>query len=252
MSNALIARGGLDTLTKHAHPNAKHLHNELPYRYFNDELDIFENVDSLGFGKKLNALGGANDDLVESLNSLIMRFPEGNKWDYQFVMTGDNQVSHFIDKNKEDISKRGGIAAKIAENQAIYAHHCAKHGFGTRLGNQYRFDLKNYSAYFFCTSTEPLSVINDFKSSLEYGLVQNGISHTPMRPHDLIEHTGQILNFNRDQTTPKEKHYNEDDLINTQIIELDSEFLIHKDYVESRCSIEGQQKPAHTPAQPTQ
>ena len=242
----LIARGGLDTLAKHAHPDAKHLHNELPYRYFDDELGLFENVDSIGFAKKLNILGGASDDLVDSLNELVRRCPEGNKWDYQFVMTGDNQVSQFIDQNKNDLSQRGGIAQKIATNQAIYAHHCAKNGFGTRLGKQYRFDLKNYNAYFFCTSKESAEVVNDFKSSLEYGLVQNGITHSPMQPHELVGHVGQILNFNREQTTPKEKPYNEDDLLHTQMVELDSEFLIHKEYVESRCSIEGQQKSAHS------
>ncbi|MUK51112.1 type IV secretion system protein TraC [Aliivibrio fischeri] len=242
----LIAKGGLDTLAKHAHPDAKHLHNELPYRYFDDELGLFENTNSIGFAKKLNILGGASDDLVESLNSLICRFPEGNKWDYQFVLTGNNQVSKFIDKNKKDISGRGGIVEKIASNQAIYAHHCAKHGFGTRLGKQYRFDLKNYNAYFFCSSKEQSETVNDFKSSLEYGLVQNGIEHSPMQPHELIEHVGQILNFNREQTRPVEKNYNDDDLLHTQMLELDSEFLIHKEYVESRCSVKKQDKPAHT------
>ncbi|PSW87892.1 TraC family protein, partial [Photobacterium iliopiscarium] len=124
-----IAKGGLSTLEKHSHPEAEHLHNTLPYRYFNDETGLFENQNSLGFGKKLNVLGGANDDLVVALNDLVCRLPEGDKWDYQFVLTGDNQVGHFIDANTQNASKRGGIVATIAENQAIYAHHAARHGF---------------------------------------------------------------------------------------------------------------------------
>ena len=96
-----IAKGRLSTLEKHSHPEAEHLHNTLPYRYFNDETGLFENQSSLGFGKKLNVLGGANDDLVMALNDLVCRLPEGDKWDYQFVLTGDNQVGHFIDANTQ-------------------------------------------------------------------------------------------------------------------------------------------------------
>lgn len=242
----LIARGGLDTLAKHSRPDAGHFHNELPYRFYDEESGLFENDGSLGFAKKLQILGGANDELVDSLNSLVCRFPEGDKWDYQFVLTGNNQVSEFIDKNCQELSKRGGIMEKVATNQAIYAHHSAKNGFGSRLGKQYRFDLKNYNAYLFCTSTAKAEDIKDFKSSLDYGLVQNGIEHAPMEPHELIEHVSQILNFNRQQTTHQPKEYMEEELLHRQMVELDSEFLVHRKYVESRSTIEGQKEPAHT------
>ncbi len=242
----LIARGGLDTLVNHARPDAGHLHNELPYRYYDEQSGLFENDGSLGFAKKLDVLGGANDELVDSLNSLVCRFPEGDKWDYQIVLTGNNQVSELIERNRKELSQRGGIMEKIATNQAIYAHHAAKHGFGTRLGQQFRFDLKNFEAYLFCTSTEKSDVVQDFKTSLDYGLVQNGIEHSPMKPEDLIEHVGQILNFNRHQTQHQPKYYMEDALLNQQMVELDSEFLIHRKYVESRCTVEGQTEPAHT------
>lgn len=241
-----IARGGLSTLEKHSHPEAEHLHNTLPYRYFNDETGLFENQSSLGFGKKLNVLGGANDDLVMALNDLVCRLPEGDKWDYQFVLTGDNQVGHFIDANTQNASKRGGIVATIAENQAIYAHHAARHGFNTRMGASSRFDLKNYQSYFFCTSKEKESVVSDIKTTLEYGLSQTGLDHQSMTPSDMIDHVSQVLNFNGSRNTPRKVPYNEDELLHKQMLELDSEFLIHRQYVESKCTFEHQKAPAHT------
>lgn len=244
--SSILARGDLSTLAKNAHPVADHLHNALPYRYFNDETGLFENHGSFGFGKKLSVLGGANDDLVMALNNLMCRLPEGDKWDYQFVLTGNNQVGHLIDANAKSASQRGGIVATIAENQAIYAHHAARHGFNTRLSSAYRFDLKDYQSYFFCTSKEKETVVEDIKTSLEYGLAQAGLDHQPIAPTDLIDHVSQILNFNSVRNTPRQVDYDEDELLNKQMIELDSEFLIHRQYVESRCTFEHQKAAAHT------
>ncbi|MGR5116269.1 type IV secretion system protein TraC [Photobacterium damselae] len=244
--SSIIARGGLSTLYKRAHPVASHMHQELPYRYYDDESGLFENQSSLGFGKKLNVLGGANDELVSSLNELVMRLPEGKNWDFQFVLTGNNQVGHIIDSNYEQASIRGGIVEKIARNQAIYAHYAARNGYNTRLGPSYRFDLKNYNASFFCTAKADKEAVSDLKTTLDYALVQTGIDHQPIEPQDLIDSVSQTLNFNSARNTPKKPHYNEDELLHSQMLELDSEFLIHKKYVESRCTFAHQEEAAHT------
>ncbi|HIF9442144.1 TPA: type IV secretion system protein TraC [Photobacterium damselae] len=242
----LLGRGGLGALKKHAHPDAGHLHQELPYRYFNDDTGLFENQHALGFGKHLGVLGGANDEFVSALNDLVMRLPEGDKWDYQFVLTGNNQVGHIVDRNLEAASIRGGIVETIARNQAIYAHHAAKHGYNTKLGSSYRFDLKNYQAYFFCTSSDKEEAVSNLKDTIDYSLVQAGLDHKPMTPTDLIDHVSQVLNFNSSRTTPKTPNYNEDEFLHSQMLELDSEFLIHRRYVESRCTFEHQKETAHT------
>ncbi|WIG71287.1 type IV secretion system protein TraC (plasmid) [Photobacterium damselae] len=242
----LLAKGKLSTLFKRAHPDAGHLHNELPYRYYNDDTELFENHQSLGFGKHLSVLGGANDELVDALNDLVMRLPEGKDWDYQFVLTGNNQVGHLIDKNCQEASVRGGIVAELAQNQAIYAHYGARHGFNTRMGSSYRFDLKNYTASFYCTSRAKEETVLDIKTSLEYGFVQAGLDHSPITPPELIDQVSQVLNFNSARNTPSKAAYNEDEHLHTQMLELDSEFLIHKGYVESRCTFDHQVEPAHT------
>ena len=236
----------LKNLVANAHPNVGHLHNELPYRYYNEDTELFENQNSIGFGKKISVLGGASKEIVTSLNSLICRLPEGKKWDYQFCLTGNNQVGHMIDSNTKRASARGGMAATIAENQAIYAHHAAKHGFGTRLGSAYRFDLKHYQAFFFCTSTAKEEDVLDLKTTLDYGFVQAGIDHAHLDAPQLIDFVSQSLNFNGAQIYPKQATYNEDEHLHTQMIELDSEFLIHRNYVESRATFAEQSKPAHT------
>ncbi len=242
----LLGRGGLNTLYERAHPNASHLHQWLPYRYFDDDSGLFENQGSIGFGKKLNVLGGANDELVSSLNDLVMRLPEGKKWDFQFVLTGNNQVGHIIDDNLKETSIRGGIVEKIAQNQAIYAHYAARNGYNTNLGPSYRFDLKDYQALFFCTSTESKEQVCDVKTNLEYGLVQTGIDHHPMTPSDLMDTVSQTLNFNSSRTTPQKPEYRDEAMLHTQMLELDSEYLIHRDYIESRCTFAHQSEPAKT------
>ena len=245
MNSSAIAVGGLDTLERHATPNAKHLHAELPYRFYDPFTGIYENSDSFGIAKKLTILGGASDELTKSLNTMLCGFPEGRKWEYNLVMIGNNQVSHIIDRNTENVSARGGVVAELAKNQAIYAHHAVKHGFNTNFKGS-KFDLKNYESYLFCTSKDNKASVEDFNAVVESSFIQAGIHHEPMLPVDLIEHVGQLLNFDKSQTRPRPKSYNPDDYLNTQMVEIDSQFLIHKKYVESKCTFAGQKEPAHT------
>lgn len=86
-----------------------HLHDELPYRCYDEETKTFENNGSRGFGLRIQVMGGANDEILNNLNALLCELPQGDKWDYMVSMFGLNQVGAYIDQNEQAMSARGGI-----------------------------------------------------------------------------------------------------------------------------------------------
>ncbi len=233
-------------LVRESQASNYHLHHELPYRSYNDETGVFENHKSRGFGLSLSVLGGANDDLVTSLNAIVCNLPEGNEWDYQLVLVGNNQVADLIEKNTETMGVRGGVCGQFATNQGIYARHSARQGFSTQLNKAYHYDLKDYNACMFVSTTEPCDKLIEVRDMLGAELIQCGINHTPVAPAELMTHVREHLNFNRYQDRPTPTNYNEFEPIHTQTLSADSEFLLHRTYMDSRHTPTDEEKPVHT------
>lgn len=211
-----------------------HLHSELPYRTYDVSTGLFHNRKGVGFGFKLSVLAGANDDLVDSLNRLIMDLPSGNKWNYHFSMLGHNYVSHMIEQNAAIKSARGGICEELAKQEADYGKLAAQQGFFHR--QKHYFDIKNYDAWLFVSSTADIENVIDCKESLFTSLSQTGLNLTPLTPEGLINYVEGILNFDPTKTAPSESEYAPEELIYKQILSPDTEFLTRRTYTDVRFS----------------
>ena len=116
----------LQHLLKKSKQHAPHLHEDLPYRFYDEVKGIYINTTSIGFVLTLEPLGGANDAIVESINKMLCNLPEGAHWDYQITLTSNNRVGDVIEKNRLASRVQGGIHAMFADNQAVYANYGAK------------------------------------------------------------------------------------------------------------------------------
>ncbi|MBE3653862.1 type IV secretion system protein TraC [Vibrio navarrensis] len=228
------ASSGLSALFQEAKRAQNHLHHELPYRDYDPIERVFENTHSRGFGFKLSVLGGANDDLIQSLSHLIGDLPQGDKWDYQVQLFGHNRVAHYLEGNQAQLSQRGGICQKMANDDAIYAHYAAQHGFLHRQKNN-RFDLRDHDAFFFVSTCEkdPQELL-DARLTLETGLAQLGFDLLPVTPEMLLTSVGDILNFDKRQDRPKEKSYNPLEPLNQQALSPDTEALTYRGHIATR------------------
>ncbi len=222
----------ISELHKQSKRTFNHFHNELVYRFFDEKTDVFENKNSIGFGFRLGLFGGANDELVESLNRLICEFPQGEKWDYQFCLLGNNMVEHFLRSNQSVMSQRGGITAELAKRDADYYRYASKHGFSHR--QPYYFDVRDYQAFVFVTTTSTKENLLAFKEVFKTSSEVVGFHLTPITPESLIWYVEQISNFNRDAHSPVSPVYNGLQPINSQILAPDTEFLSCKNHIQVR------------------
>lgn len=236
--------GGLTAFYQDAKKHQNHFHAELPYRAFDRDVNVFENQHSYGVGWELSVLGGANDELIESLNTLVSDLPQGDKWDYQLSLFGHNRVGHYLEANEALLAKRGGISQKLARNEGRYAEFSAQHGFLHR-GKQH-FDLRDYHCFFFIsTSGKEKQPLVDIQESVETTLNQLGFTTARLTPACLITHVSDILNFDRRQDRPTIKDYNPLEPIHQQILSADSELLTSRHHTSVRFS-NAQGRDTHT------
>ncbi|WP_154723956.1 type IV secretion system protein TraC [Vibrio cyclitrophicus] len=219
-------------LHKQSKQQFNHLHSELVYRFFDRETDVFENADSHGVGFQVGVLGGSNDELIETLNRLVCEFPQGEQWDYQFCLVGNNMIEPHLRANQKRMSVRGGVCEKMAKLDADYYSHASQNGFTHRQSHY--FDVRNYQAFFFVTTKASKAQLVDFKETFTTAAQVSGLNLSKVLPHDLIWYVEQVLNFNRDSRAKLEVNYNEFEPLNSQMLSPDSEYLTKKDHVEAR------------------
>lgn len=223
----------LTLLKKHSKTEHNHLHHQLPYRFFDNDHSLFHNTTSIGFGFQLNVLGGANDSAIEALNKILTTLPQGKQWDYQFTLTSTHQVSHLIEQNTALMSKRGGICARLANNERTYADFASTSGFLHR--QKHHFTLREHHSFLFVSTTSrDIDKINDTKATLYTSLTQLGLTLTPIGVPELISYVDGHLNFNANKTRPEKATYNEHEPLHTQMLSPDSEFLVSRGHVDSR------------------
>ncbi|WCP70315.1 type IV secretion system protein TraC (plasmid) [Vibrio tubiashii] len=228
------AMTGLSAVFKDAKKSQNHMHQELPYRHYDYTENLFDNRTSRGFGLQISVLGGANDQLIISLNNLVTTLPQGKKWDYQLQLIGHNRVGHYIDANEKVLAQRGGILAEMAKRDAQYARYAAKQGFFHHQKNNH-FDLRDYEAYFFVSTTgKNPDALRDVRSDVETALVQLGFDTLTVYPEMLLSHVGDILNFDPGQDRPLTRNYNPLDPLNLQALSPDTECLMRRDHLALR------------------
>ncbi|PSW23355.1 type IV secretion system protein TraC, partial [Photobacterium phosphoreum] len=211
----------------------------MPYREYDTQDRLYFNTRSIGFAKVIEPLAGANDELVDSLNKIICNLPDGNEWDYQFVMLGTHQVDDYLAVNRDKASVRGGINAALAQKEYVFSRYSAQHGFPTKKNETYRLDLKNYRcALFVSHSGGEVDELLAMREVLEIELVQSNIFHRDMPPEEFITHLSQTLNFNQQETTLSTRDYTPYEPINEQVLAPYSHYLANPESVQYQAAID--------------
>ncbi|MBD1576951.1 type IV secretion system protein TraC [Vibrio sp. S11_S32] len=218
--------------------NAPSLTDWLPYREYDADDELYFNTRSVGFAKIIEPLAGANDELVESLNKFLCKLPDGEEWDYQFVMLGTHQVDDYLELNRKAASVRGGINAALAQKEYAFSRYSACYGFPTKKNNTYRLDLKNYRCALFVSragcEVEELKLM---KEVLETELIQSNIFNQNMTPAEFITHLSQTLNFNHKDTRLTVRDYNRHEPINEQVLASHSRYLTTPEAIHYQTTI---------------
>jgi conjugal transfer ATP-binding protein TraC len=146
------AEGGMpkrinrEALAKALSIDASHFSALLPYRYFDEEYNVFVNEHSLGFGLELAPLAGADESIIESLSNLLKnKIPASI--DVQFILWGNNKVGALIDQSTSKQAELGGIFEKMSLLSNRYFKQAAKDSFYNK--RKLPLSLRDYRCFCF-------------------------------------------------------------------------------------------------------
>ena len=102
-----------------------------PYRYFDDEDELFINTESVGFACEISPLAGANEEIINSIADMIK-----SKLDHtvcvQVMLVGSNEIEPVLNGvvsgylNSDDMFKELGLS------QYRYLKHAGINGFSNK------------------------------------------------------------------------------------------------------------------------
>ena len=208
-----------------------HFHNLLPYRFYDKATGIFHNSykksiamrtvnkNGLGFGFQFEPLTGSNLDMVKAVNDIICsKLPTGNQWHYQFCLTGNRKILNQLKNNQHIHSKRGGMYANLARTQAAHAIKAVFDGFPSGYGKHARFDLKNYTAWFFVsTQGSDADQMLQIKDDIEVALSMANIQMRSMDGASLIHYVSDIMAHDMTSLVERKVSHQPYDYLNKQV-----------------------------------
>ena len=116
----------------------------LPYRYVDDENQLFVNEGSLGFGCEVAPLVGANEDIIKTLSQLI-KTRLNERVSVQVMLVGTPKVGPLLAQNLERFGAQDAALKMLGTSQYHYFAHAAAFGFPNKKGVP--MPLRNYRCF---------------------------------------------------------------------------------------------------------
>lgn len=198
----------------------------LPYRYYDEESQLFFNSTNAGFIYKIMPLTGANEKIAEQLDA-ILRTKVSHEFTLQVISVKHNQVGLEIDAfAKQFSSKEFEQLGVLGESLRQFYQQSAKHGFKTNTAISPR--LTHTDCYIVVDKInqqeESLkAAFGQFRISFEASLTASKIGFKVADATDLISLLSMYLKNCPDSIYPEPVTYDESELINRQLLTRDFE-----------------------------
>ena len=206
----------------------------LPYRFYDDEDQLFINTNSLGFGLELGVLAGADDKLINNISD-IFRNKLPDDVEIQFVMWGNNHLGPAIDAMTDRLVSLGGMYAALGHSQNAYFKKGAIDGL--KNNRQYPLSLRDYRVFCFVskktTYTKPIAkAFLDLRETLHAEFKGASISFKNLIAEDLIGLLHHWLMPDIQNIYPTKVGHNPHEEINHQAIDPTFELVHNEDDLE--------------------
>lgn len=223
----------------------------LPYRFYDEESEIFINEESVGFILQIGSLFGANEKDMEVISNLLRdSIPEG----------GTLQVMNYASPRIGDILERYNESRKNEKEEIRVltrkrTDFVAKGNWDDYSGNNGNYRIRNFKTFLifslklknadedFITKlsnlksgnenlvkikiSEALTVRKNFISLL-HGIGLGGVN---MKIDDFISFVDEILNANSQNLMESRKSYNKFDFISNQVTDMENKIEVAEECI---------------------
>lgn len=230
---SLIGEPEMDTeglIDRHSAAQASQF---LPYRFYDDENELFVNYDGYGFCAEFVPLIGGDRQTIDVLKNLLsLQVPD--ECSIQILLHSSPKVGHVLNQWEFARRNQSPMYQALARRRVL---HLGK-GVWDSMAKSSRFMLRYHRCFISVsmksTKGEEDRVINElngFKEMVMSGLDQITAFSLLMKPPQLIALTRDLLNPTQN-IQPTRSEYDEKVKINEQIIHPDTSFDVYRKRVK--------------------
>ncbi|WP_439126962.1 type IV secretion system protein TraC [Rosenbergiella collisarenosi] len=216
----------------------------LPYRYVDEERNIFINTNSIGYILELAPLSGANEQIIASLDEAFRkRMDRGVP--VTFYMVASKCVSNVLKQRLDENMWKGDLAKGLNAITRAYYERAALKGFKT--GDDTPLYLRNYRVFAVFgkkqkVSEKSLVNMNANRAMFISALKSAQINCRQVTVENFLSYIREVSNFRVGQVEPSSDNYDEHTELHRQIIETSRELEIHPDYIRITNTLREQDK----------
>ena len=176
----------------------------LPYRYVDEDDQLFINSESLGFALEVAPLSGANEEVIVALAEMIK-----NKLDHtvcmQVMLVGGNKISPLLDGLLSGYCHADPTFHALGLSQYQYLAHAARHGFHNK--RDLSLPLRDYRCFIFVNKRGGYTKAHaarlcDLRDEVMTECKNAGLSNRNMSASALIQLVKSLINFQPNDIRP--------------------------------------------------
>ncbi|WP_313107976.1 MULTISPECIES: type IV secretion system protein TraC [Pseudescherichia] len=194
----------------------------LPYRYYDDVNNLFINSGSIGFIMEAAPLPGANEQIVAALDDML-RKKLPRKTPVTVIMVASKCVGERIKKGVSNDMWKGDMADHLNKITRAFWERSALKGLANK--REYPLYLRNYRVFIVYgksarnynqrVTDELIQIRNTIRVSLDAARIET--MNTDINA--FLSVMRELTNYRHDQVMPSSPDYNEDELINHQMVD---------------------------------
>ena len=207
--------------------------NLLPYRYFDEDDNLFINDQSIGLGMELAPLAGANEEIIHAISEMI-KTKVTDDISIQVMMVGNNKVGDTITSLLAPYYSQGSMFEKLAYNKFRYLKHAAIKGFPNK--RNLNLSIRDYRCFLFVSkrvgySKREAAWFCDFRSELKSDLNNIGIPNESLEINSFLSLVYELVNPNNTDINRTRVSFDQYKQINEQCVSPNFFMRVRPDYL---------------------
>lgn len=206
----------------------------LPYRYYDDKNDLFINTGTAGFVLELAPLPGANEQVMAALDDML-RKKLPRKTPVTVILTASKCVGERIAAGVSTDMWKGQMADHLNKITRAFWEKSALHGLANK--REYPLYLRNYRIFIVYGkavkrfSQQVMDELVQLRNTIRVSLGAARIDSINTDVNGFLSVMREMVNYRHEQVMTSPGDYNEDELLNRQVVDPSIDFEVHPSHL---------------------
>lgn len=206
----------------------------LPYRYFDDENELYINEGSIGFILEVAPLPGANEQIVTVLDDML-RKKLPRKTPLSVFLVASKCVGRRIEDGVSPDMWKGDMAGHLNKITRAYWEKSALDGISNK--REYPLYLRNYRVFMVYArpcrrvTSRVTDEIKQLRSTLRVSLEAARIPTVNSSVNAFLSQVRELMNYRNAQVMPSDDSWNEEEELHRQVVDPGIDIQVHPAYL---------------------